>query len=312
MTIADKSEKVTLSPPLLAALHGWIILDKAEGPGSTQAVSAVKRAIRLAGLPKVKVGHGGTLDPLASGVLPVALGEATKLAGYALNSDKVYEFTLRFGEETDSLDREGAVIAQSDNRPTKEAIESILPSFQGNIHQIPPIYSALKIDGKRACDRVRAGETVTVKGRDITIYDLNLVAYSPDEASFRATVSKGTYIRSLARDIAHALDCHGHVSRLRRCKSGPFTDKQAISLDKLMEIANTGKLNKILLPLTAGLDDIPAFAVSSDQAKALRQGQKLVGINAEQGLNMAMETEMPVALIEVFEQQARVLRGFNF
>ncbi|TQL17027.1 tRNA pseudouridine synthase B [Zymomonas mobilis] len=302
---------MTLSQPS-PALHGWLVLDKAEGLGSTQAVSAVKRAIRIAGLPKVKVGHGGTLDPLASGVLPIALGEATKLAGYALNSDKAYAFTIAFGTETDSLDREGSVVAQSDTRPNREAVEAILPYFQGPIHQIPPVYSALKIDGKRACDRVRAGETVTVKGRDIVIHDLVLTDFSPDHASFVAKVSKGTYIRSLARDIAHKLNCHGHVSYLRRLKSGPFTSEQAISLDKLMEMAQAGKLYQMLLPLTAGLDDIPALAVSSDQAKALRQGQKLIGVNARFGLNMAMESQTPIALIEVIGQEARVLRGFNF
>ncbi|MFT8972216.1 tRNA pseudouridine(55) synthase TruB [Zymomonas mobilis] len=303
---------MTLTPSPTDAPHGWIILDKQEGLGSTQAVSAVKRAIRIAGLPKVKVGHGGTLDPLASGVLPVALGEATKLAGYALNSDKVYAFTLAFGAETDSLDREGSITAQSDKRPTREEVESVLSCFRGEIHQIPPVYSALKINGKRACDRVRAGETVTVKGRDITIHELTLDDFSPDQATFIAKVSKGTYIRSLARDIAHKLNCYGHVSYLRRLKSGPFTSEQAISLDKLMEMAQAGKLYQMLLPLTAGLDDIPALAVSSDQAKALRQGQKLIGINAESGLNMAMESQIPVALIEVTGQEARVLRGFNF
>src|SRR5690242_21863503 len=182
--------------------------------GSTTAVSAVKRILREAGEPKTKVGHGGTLDPLASGVLPIALGEATKLAGRMLDATKVYDFTIRFGEQTDTLDAEGEVIATSDVRPVGDQIEAVLPRFTGPIEQIPPAYSALKIDGKAAYARARAGEEVELKPRHVTIHDLRLISASGDEASFLTTVSKGTYIRSLARDMALALNTVGHVTML--------------------------------------------------------------------------------------------------
>src|SRR5438309_8814165 len=175
-------------------LHGWIILDKPVGLGSTTAVSAVKRILREAGEPRTKVGHGGTLDPLASGVLPIALGEATKLCGRMLDATKAYDFTIRFGEETDTLDAEGKMVATSNVRPTAEAIEAILPRFTGAIEQVPPAYSALKIEGKAAYARARAGEDVKMKPRRATVYELKLVVASKDEATLSASVSKGTYI----------------------------------------------------------------------------------------------------------------------
>src|SRR4051794_20619141 len=183
-------------------LHGWIILDKPVGLGSTTAVSAVKRILREAGEPKTKVGHGGTLDPLASGVLPIALGEATKLAGRMLDATKAYDFTIGFGEETDTLDAEGEVVATSAVRPTIEQIEAVLPRFTGEIEQVPPAYSALKIGGKAAYARVRAGEKVELKARTVTIHSLTARHRELDglqEITLSATVSKGTYIRSLAR-----------------------------------------------------------------------------------------------------------------
>jgi len=210
------------------ALSGWIILDKPVGVGSTQAVGAVKRALREAGELKTKVGHGGTLDPLASGVLPIALGEATKLAGRMLDATKVYDFTIRFGEETNSLDLEGEVIATSDLRPSRSEIEAVLPRFTGPIEQIPPAFSALKVDGQRAYDLARAGKTVDLKSRQVTIHALSIVAAAADELTLSTTVSKGTYIRSLARDIAHALNSVGHVTMLRRIKAGPFALNQAM------------------------------------------------------------------------------------
>src|SRR5947209_10546366 len=197
-------------------LHGWVILDKPVGLGSTTAVSAVKRILREAGEPKTKVGHGGTLDPLASGVLPIALGEATKLAGRMLDATKAYEFTIRFGEETDTLDAEGAAIAKSDVRPTMAEVGAILPRFTGAIDQVPPVYSALKIGGKPAYARARAGEEVELKSRTVIVHELRVLSATPDEITLAATVSKGTYIRSLARDIAGALGTLGHVAYLRR------------------------------------------------------------------------------------------------
>ncbi|HEX6741410.1 MAG TPA: tRNA pseudouridine(55) synthase TruB [Sphingomicrobium sp.] len=307
-------------------LHGWIVLDKPVGLGSTQAVAAVKRLLREAGEPKTKVGHGGTLDPLASGVLPIALGEATKLAGRMLDATKDYEFTIRFGEETDTLDTEGASVATSDVRPTLEQVEAVLPRFTGKIEQIPPAYSALKIGGKAAYQRARSGEPVEMRARTVTIHFLRVSA-SPreqndrtrrrgdaeevEEATLEASVSKGAYIRSLARDIARALGTVGHVSYLRRTRAGTFGLESAVSLDFLTEIAKARQLTRAVLPLQAALDDIPALPVTSRQAELLRHGQRLVGIPAPPGLSLATEDGRPVALVEAAVDGLRVVRGFN-
>jgi tRNA pseudouridine55 synthase len=328
-------------------VHGWLIVDKPVGPGSTRIVTAVKQALREGGYAKVKVGHGGTLDPLASGVLPVALGEATKLAGRMLDADKVYEFTIRFGEETDTLDADGSVVATSEVRPTLQQVEAALERFTGDIEQVPPAYSALKVEGKRAYDLARAGAEVELQSRRVTVHALELLpgtgrgtarsagegggcqtptplhpspsASGPpsrpgeelEEITLLARVSKGTYIRSLARDIAHALGTVGHVAMLRRLKAGPFTLEPAISLDKLAQLAKARQLEQALLPLTAGLDDIPALPVTPDQARALREGRRLAGIAAKPGLHLATDESVPVALVELSEGEFRVVRGFN-
>lgn len=295
-------------------MNGWLILDKPPGPGSTQAVSAVKRALRAGGYGKAKVGHGGTLDPLASGVLPIALGEATKLAGRMLDSDKCYDFTIAFGTQTDTLDTEGAVIATSETRPDRAALAAVLPRFTGPIAQVPPAYSALKVDGARAYDLARAGEVVVLASRDVTIHALTLHDCRDgalDAATITAHVSKGTYIRSLARDIALALGTVGHVTMLRRTQAGPFGLAQAISLDKLAELGHGRAIEHSLLPLRAALDDIPALSLSPDQAGALRQGRVLAGIAADDGLCMALLDDVPVALAEVRDREVRVVRGFN-
>ncbi len=292
-------------------MHGWLILDKPLGLGSTQGVSAVKRALRTGGYGKAKVGHGGTLDPLATGVLPIAIGEATKLAGRMLDSDKAYDFTIRFGAQTDTLDAEGKVVATSDVRPTPAAIEAVLPRFTGAIEQIPPAYSALKVDGQRAYDLARAGEDVVLATRNVTVHELVVVAHGSDEATLSAHVSKGTYIRSLARDIALTLGTVGHVTYLRRTRAGPFALAQAITLDKLDEVAKARTLEHLLLPLSAGLDDIPALSLTPDQAGALRQGRVLAGIAAGDGQAFAMLGTDPVALVEVQDGNVRVVRGFN-
>jgi tRNA pseudouridine55 synthase len=285
-------------------------------------VSAVKRALRQSGAGKVKVGHGGTLDPLATGVLPVAVGEATKLAGRMLDSDKIYDFTIAFGAQTDTLDLEGKVIATSDHRPTLAEVEAALPRFTGAIEQAPPAFSAILIDGSRAYDLARQGQEVEMKLRNVTIHALiptqefstssNPTGKEDGLAcvTLTAHVSKGTYIRSLARDIALALGTVGHVAMLRRVKAGPFTLESAISLDKLDEAARGGGIAQCMLPLTAGLDDIPALAVSPDDALALRQGKVLVG-KPHTGLMLAMEGETPVALVEASGPEIRVVRGFN-
>jgi tRNA pseudouridine55 synthase len=322
-----------------APLSGWLILDKPRGLGSTQGVSAVKRVLRQNGYAKTKVGHGGTLDPLAEGVLPIALGEATKLAGRMLDASKIYEFTVQFGAETTTLDTEGDVVATSDVRPTLAEMEAVLPRFTGPIEQVPPAYSALKVDGQRAYDLARAGEAVELKSRSVTIYDLKvrhaeLVSASiapsaptgrdeewtlkqaqgdegADAVTLIAHVSKGTYIRSLARDIAHALGTFGHVAYLRRTKAGPFREEQAISLDKLEEAGKGRGLEHLLLPLEAGLDDIPALALDQTSAQAVRQGRVLSGMPQSSGLYLAKLGTVPVALIEITDGTATVVRGFN-
>ncbi|MET0362370.1 MAG: tRNA pseudouridine(55) synthase TruB [Sphingobium sp.] len=297
-------------------MHGWIIIDKPIGLGSTQAVSAVKRALRQSGAGKVKVGHGGTLDPLATGVLPIALGEATKLAGRMLDSDKIYDFTIRFGEQTSTLDAEGEVIATSDVRPSRGAVETMLIHFTGPIEQAPPMYSAIKIDGKRAYDLARAGEEVAMKLRSVTIHSLRIRDEAAGEGglievTLTAHVSKGTYIRSLARDIALALGTVGHVVILRRVKAGPFTLDGAISLDNLADAANERGVAQLMLPLTAGLDDIPALPVTAEEALMLRQGKVLPTGLRKEGLMLATQGDVPVALVEVSGPDIRVVRGFN-
>ena len=292
-------------------LHGWIVLDKPVGLGSTQAVGAIKRILREADEPRTRVGHGGTLDPLATGVLPIALGEATKVAGRMLDATKQYAFTIRFGEETDTLDGEGEVVATSEVVPTAAEVADTLPRFAGEIEQIPPAYSALKIGGRAAYSRARAGEDVELKPRRVTIHELHLVSDAANEASLLATVSKGTYIRSLARDIAGALGTVGHVSYLKRTRAGPFSLDQAVSLDFLEELAKARQLTRAVLPLEAALDDIPALPVTSRQAELLRHGQRLAGIPAKPGLSLATLEGTPVALVEAAADGLKVVRGFN-
>jgi len=296
-----------------APLSGWLILDKPRGLGSTQGVSAVKRVLRAHGYAKTKVGHGGTLDPLAEGVLPIAMGEATKLAGRMLDASKIYEFTIRFGEETATLDTEGEVVATSDLRPSLAEVEAVLVRFTGPIEQVPPAYSALKVGGQRAYDLARAGEQVELKARSVVIHSLVILPQTAgeDHVTLVAHVSKGTYIRSLARDIAYALGTCGHVTYLRRTKAGPFTQPQAISLDSLEEIAKGRGLEHLLLPLEAGLDDIPALALDQTSAQAVRQGRVLSGMPQSSGLYLAKLGSVPVALIEITDGTATVVRGFN-
>ena len=291
--------------------HGWLILDKPRGLGSTQAVAAVKRVLRKSGYGKVKIGHGGTLDPLAEGVLPIALGEATKLAGRMLDASKVYEFTIAFGAETDTLDSEGVVVECSERLPTHDEIDAVLPCFTGPIEQVPPAYSALKVDGRRAYDRARAGEDVELAVRSVTVSALDLLAFASGSATLRAHVSKGTYIRSLARDIARALGTCGHVTFLRRVKAGPFGENQAISLDLLNELGKGARLEDHLLPLQAGLDGIPALDLDRTSAQAARQGRVLSDQALPDGLFLARYAGLPVALMEAEGGTARVVRGFT-
>jgi tRNA pseudouridine55 synthase len=308
-------------------MHGWIILDKPVGLGSTQAVAAVKRNLREAGFGKIKVGHGGTLDPLASGVLPIALGEATKLCGRMLDASKAYDFTIAFGIETSGLDAEGEVVATSTHRPTLAEVKAVLDAFTGSIEQTPPAYSAIKIDGKRAYDRARAGEKIEMKAREVKVHSLRVSASLREQKiltqrcrdaeelesiTLSADVSKGTYIRSLARDIAVALGTVGHVSMLHRMRAGPFDLSQAISLDKLNAFGQGAAQEDIILPLEAGLVDIPALNLSPEQARAVQQGRVLTGIAMKDGLHWARGADLrPIALVQNIDGQLRTVRGFN-
>ncbi|WP_428334228.1 tRNA pseudouridine(55) synthase TruB [Novosphingobium sp.] len=298
-------------------VHGWIILDKPLGLGSTQAVSAVKRALRDAGHGKAKVGHGGTLDPLATGVLPIAIGEATKLAGRMLDATKTYAFAVRFGRQTDTLDLEGQVVATSDVQPEPGAVARVVAEqFTGPIEQIPPAYSAILIDGRRAYDRARDGEDVPMQPRAVTILHWGAITEADvegeREVTLTVTVSKGTYIRSLARDIALALGTRGHVTMLRRLQAGPFALDTAISLDNLRDAAMGSGLKNVILPMEAGLVDIPALDLDPDQARAVRQGRVLTGLPQTDGLWLARSGLVPVALVELSDGALRVERGFNF
>ena len=252
-------------------IDGWVVLDKPLGLGSTQAVGCVRWLFSAE-----KAGHGGTLDPLATGVLPIALGEATKTVPFVMDGAKEYRFTLRFGEARSTEDAEGEVIATSDARPTDAAIRVVLGAFTGEIEQIPPAFSALKIDGKRAYDLARAGETVEMKPRKVTIGRLELLARpDADHADFVVGCGKGTYIRSLGRDLAQALGTVGYLSALRRTAAGPFREEAAISLPKLEALGHIPPLLGALVPVATALDDIPAQAMTETQADRLRQGQSV-------------------------------------
>jgi tRNA pseudouridine55 synthase len=250
-------------------IDGWVVLDKPVGLGSTPAVGRVRRLFGAQ-----KAGHGGTLDPLASGVLPIALGEATKTVPFVMDGRKEYRFTLRFGEARSTEDAEGKVTATSDARPTDDAIRGALGGFLGEIEQVPPAYSALKIDGQRAYDLARAGETVEMKSRRVRIDGLALLARRDrDHADFVVTCGKGTYIRALGRDLAVALGTVGHLSALRRTAAGPFREEAAISLPKLEALGHIPALLGALVPVATALDDIPALALTETQADQLRHGQ---------------------------------------
>jgi tRNA pseudouridine55 synthase len=253
-------------------IDGWVVLDKPLGMGSTTAVGRVRWLFSAE-----KAGHGGTLDPLATGVLPIALGEATKTVPFVMDGRKEYRFTLRFGEARSTEDGEGEVTATSDARPADEAIRQALPRFLGDIEQMPPVFSALKIDGKRAYDLARAGETVELKPRTVRIDRLEMLGrLDADHADFVVACGKGTYIRSLGRDLALLLGTVGHLSALRRTVAGPFREEAAISLPKLEALGHIPPLLGALAPVATALDDIPALALTEAQANQLRHGQPVL------------------------------------
>ena len=253
-------------------IHGWVVLDKPLDMTSTQAVSAVRRIFNAK-----KAGHAGTLDPLATGVLPIALGEATKTVPFAMEGAKRYRFTIRWGVSTNTLDAEGEETGRSDIRPARQDIEAALPAFTGEIEQVPPAFSAIKVAGERAYDLAREGEEVVLEPRTIRIDDLRLLdTPSPDLAVLEMGCGKGAYVRALVRDIAAALGAEGHVAALRRVVVGGFDEKQSTTLDELHEMAHKGAASEALFPVQTALDDIPALAVTEEEAFQLKQGRSIV------------------------------------
>ena len=303
-------------------VHGWVILDKPEGLSSSRAVGIVRRVFTAA-----KAGHGGTLDPLASGLLPIALGEATKTVLFAMQGVKSYSFTLSFGVQTTTDDREGQAVATSDIRPAAADIAAILPRFTGRIQQRPPIFSAIKIDGARAYDIARKAvadglDTLPeLASRPVEIDRLELRDVTDNSATFFVACGKGTYIRALARDIALALGSAGHVGRLRRLSVGPFSEADAISLAFLEELEHSAAAFEHLKPVTSALDDIPALPVSAGEAAKLRHGQTLPALGpsaaarfqdvAMTGTGVALSGDDPVALVTVKAGHLQPLRVFN-
>jgi tRNA pseudouridine55 synthase len=254
-------------------VHGWVVLDKPVGMSSTHAVSVVKRLFQAK-----RAGHAGTLDPLASGVLPIALGEATKTVPFVMEGRKVYRFTVRWGEERDTDDAEGRITASAPERPSAAAVAALLPRFVGQIAQVPPRFSAVKIDGERAYDLARDGEAVDIAPRQVEIHHLELTETpDPDHATLLAECGKGTYVRALARDMGRALGCLGHVAGLRRTAVGPFGEDVAVSLDALQRLRSGEAIERAaLLPVEAGVAALPALQVSSSDAGRLARGQAVL------------------------------------
>jgi tRNA pseudouridine55 synthase len=250
-------------------VNGWVVLDKPVGMTSTHAVSAVRRIFNAK-----KAGHAGTLDPLASGILPLAVGEATQTVPYVVDGEKAYTFTVRWGIETETDDSEGRAVATSDLRPGVAQIEAALPRFTGAIEQVPPRYSAIKVDGERAYDLARDGEAVELQARIVNVHALRLVAHDAETATFEAECGKGTYVRAIARDLGRALGCLGHVIALRRTRVGPFTLDDAVPFSEL-EAAGAGAIDA-LLPVEGGLVELPCVVLNRDAATRLRRGQPVI------------------------------------
>jgi tRNA pseudouridine55 synthase len=290
-------------------VHGWLVLDKPVGMTSTHAVSVVKRAFQAR-----RAGHAGTLDPLASGLLPIALGEATKTVPFVMDGRKRYRFTVRWGEERDTDDAEGSLTATSAERPSADAIRALIPRFTGTIAQVPPKFSALKIDGERAYDLAREGAEVKLEARPVDIHRLELVATpDADHAVLDAECGKGTYVRAIARDLGRALGCLGHVAALRRTVVGPFAEAHAVSLDTLQgEPAHAAAL----LPVAAGLASLPPLSVSQADAARLARGQAVLlrGRDAPimSGPVAVFTQGWLVALAEVEKGELQPRRIFNF
>jgi tRNA pseudouridine55 synthase len=287
-------------------VNGWLNLDKPQGLTSTQAIGRVRRILNAQ-----KLGHAGTLDPLATGILPIALGEATKTIPYLQDRDKVYRFTVKWGEGRNTDDSEGAVTETSGLRPTAEQILAEIPKFIGEVEQTPPQFSAIKLDGQRAYDLARKGEAVEIKSRIVSIYDLVLLGVTQDTAEFEMECGKGTYVRAIARDMGRNLGCFGHITGLRRLAVGNFTENEAISLDEFEKMVQSADPDQVLMPVETVLDDIPALAMTASEISRIRQGQTLkfisrqdierfsiAGIDEETDLVLAIGENKPLALLE--------------
>lgn len=305
-------------------VHGWINFDKPYGMTSTQAIGRIRRVLN-----PQKIGHAGTLDPLATGILPIAMGEATKTIPFMQDTWKGYRFTVKWGEQTNTDDAEGEVIATSDHRPTRDETEAVLAEFVGTIEQLPPQFSAIKIKGERAYDIARRGGTAEIKPRPVDVDEFHLVKWEEGvSATFECVCGKGTYIRSLARDIALKLGTVGHVIELRRIFVGSFDEKSTISLDLLEKIGQSAPLNisesqdnDIVLPLTVALDDILALAVDNKEADMLRHGQTLKFISRQDAGRLPQEADdyealavlndTPIAIVEIKGCMVKPVRVFN-
>ena len=303
-------------------VHGWVILDKPLGLGSTQAVAAVRRIFDAN-----KAGHAGTLDPMAPGILAIALGEATKTVPYAMDADKTYRFTATWGESRDSDDAEGEVTGTCGKRPSPTEIEALLPRFTGILNQVPPAYSAIKVDGERAYDLARGGQEVVLEPRQVEVFEARLLASGTDQAEFEIRCGKGTYVRSWVRDMAISLGTLGHVSALRRTRLGGWDEKSAVGLDTLTPFMHSPAAFGYLRPLSTALDGIPALAVSGPDTVRIRSGNPILiranifakmkegfGDGELSGLTVFLKDEegAPVALAEIAEGELRPFRVFNF
>ena len=287
-------------------LDGWLVIDKPSGPSSAKIVGCIKRLTS-----GYKVGHGGTLDPLATGVLPIAIGEATKTVAYAMEGSKSYQFTAAWGEARETDDCEGKISETSPVRPSKIAIQAALPKFTGEINQVPPAYSALKVAGKRAYALARSGKEVALAPRQIWIKKLELIEFEQGSAMFEVTCGKGTYIRALVRDLAKRLGTVGHVSQLRRTAVGPFHESAAISLDIVETLMHSARLAAQILPVDTALADIPALELTESDALRLRSGQTIAVTGTDSETIRATSSERLVALAKIETGRLRPLRVFN-